>query len=427
MHCPNKRVRRELAAEGILPHEFWSNWEFCTFDVECFMDPEEDSRNGLLIHRLVSIAVKSSFGSEKESEHYLQRENMEPLSCRVLVQDFLSLLVHLRGEMFKYIPKSVIDGQARYLQITKSKDFRKRPVERQAVVWEKLRFLNGCLALRIYSYNGERYDHNVVWAPMMDIFADDQAHFDNLSIIRRGTGIMQFSDGALIFRDFLNMTSPMSLDKFSESCGITDAEKTTFPYELFSDIETLRQTVEFPAFKHFRSSLANDKSKFIEELEKLVTDNVRNGIWQNTAAANSFFGFEPPIQFEAQGDKFFIAPGNLAYAKTALHTSPKKYYSSKKVYKDEKCESMEDYLKIYNMNDCILLVKCIRSYAEGFFKSWQVNIHEKMSLPGVAQHLAFKYYDEKATAIYTLGKSFTEYNEKIRQQLHGGMTLAKGS
>ena len=66
MHRPCTKVRNELVAEGILPDENWHNWHFATFDVECFMDDLHTERGVRSIHRLVSIAVKASFGNSNE-------------------------------------------------------------------------------------------------------------------------------------------------------------------------------------------------------------------------------------------------------------------------------------------------------------------------------------------------------------------------
>ena len=423
MHRPCTKIRDELVAEGILPEANWHNWHFATFDVECFMDDVHTELGVRSIHRLVSIAVKSSFGDLKE--HYFERMDMNPWSVKVLVQDFLSTLVYLRGEMFKHLPKSVIEGHKKYLAIVKSPDFRKQSVVRQKKVWDKLRFLTNCLALRIYSWNGERYDHNVVWAPIMDVFQNMEESFKNLNIIRRGTGIMEFSDRNLIFRDFLNMTSPMSLEKFALSCCVFVTSKTTFPYEHFRDMRTLRAATSFPAYNTFRSSLCQNKSAFVQELEDLTSHNVIEGIWSHWSEVNKVFNFDPPIRFSSSENGLVVVhPEDLAIATDQLHTSPKKFFTSKAIF-DETCTTMADYLKTYNMNDVILLVECVKSYAQGFFDTWGVNIHEQMSLPGVAQNLAFQFYHEKETAIYTFGKNFKTYNDQIRRQLHGGMTLAK--
>ena len=129
MHRPCTKVRNELVAEGILPDEKWHNWHFATFDVECFMDDVDLDVGVRSVHRLVSIAVKSSFG--EKSEYYFEREDMDPFSLKVLVQDFLSTLVYLRSEMFKYIPDSILEGRKKYVNIVKMKSFRQRSVERQ--------------------------------------------------------------------------------------------------------------------------------------------------------------------------------------------------------------------------------------------------------------------------------------------------------
>ena len=422
MHRPCDKIRNELVAEGILPDYSWHNWEFATFDCECLMDEvgDEFARGVKFIHRLTSIAIKTSFG--EPGEYYLERKDMDPWSVKTLVQDFLLTLVQIRRDMFDKLPQSVIDGRTRYFNITKSKDFKKRPVERQANAWKKLRFLDNCLALRIYSWNGERYDHNVLWAPLLDVLAGMGETFKRFTIIRRGSGIMQFTDGALIFRDFLNMTSPMKIEKFAQSCGITDVSKTTFPYEYYRNIESLRTATAFPSYRVFRSSLCQDKSRFATELETLVSENIRTGKWPDSAEASKVFGFEPPITFTSDDGNYTICQADRRHALELLHTSPKKFFESKEIF-DKNCSTMADYLKNYNLNDVILLVRCIKAYAAGFFRSWQVNIHEQMSLPGVAQNLAFRYYEEKETAIYTFGKNFKNYNDQIRKQLHGGMTL----
>ena len=424
MHRPSTSVRDALVAEGILPDSTWHNWHFATFDVECFMDDQVAVGGIRSTHRLVCAAIKSSFGDKDSSEHYLQRENMDPWAVKGLVQEILSTLIHLRAEMFKYIPTSVIEGRNRYSNTVRSKDFRKRSVERQAIALEKLRFLDKCLALRIYSFNGERYDHNVIWAPLMDVFTnmDDTR---KSCIIRRGTGIMEFTDGALVFRDFLNMTCPMSLERFAKSCGITEVSKTTFPYEEYRDITNLRTIKEFPPYDRFRSSLSKSNDANLDQLEKLVTNNFRDKIWETVDDVNKFFGFNPPIRFVAEGGQWSISKDSITDANKIVTSCPKKYFESKKIFSEE-CLNMEDYLRIYNLNDVILLDKCIKAYAKGFFDSWGVNIHENMSLPGVAQKLAFQFYDEEATAIYTFGKKFQKYNEEIRSQLHGGMTLGTG-
>ena len=422
LHRPDETIRNELIAENILPPE-WRNWNFATFDVECFMEKVQSYTGPQSIHRLVTISLKTTFGNP--STFYFQRENMKPLSVRRLIQDFVSKLVYLRKEMFKTIPDTVIEGQKHYSKIIQSKDFKNRSVEKQAKVRAKLHYLDDCLSLKIYSWNGERYDHNVVWAPILDVMSSLEDDFRHLSIIRRGTGIMQFSDGGLIFRDFMNMTSPMSLDDFVKSCRVPDGSKTTFPYEHFSTIEELEKATEFPAYAKFRSSLCKTTAGFIDELEKLVNKNLQSGFWTSGEEASSYFGFEPSINFACTAGEYKITAADVDRISAMMSCSPIKYFDSKEIFKTE-CKTMADYLRIYNLNDVIILEKCVTAYAKGFYNDWGVNIHDKMSLPGVAQDLAFRYYDANATAIYSFSKNFTDYNREIRKNLLGGMTLVTG-
>ena len=47
-------------------------------------------------------------------------------------------------------------------------------------------------------------------------------------------------------------------------------------------------------------------------------------------------------------------------------------------------------------------------------------------MPGIAQHIAFKYYDEKCCPVYSFSQKFSELNADIRSQLFGGMTVVLG-
>ena len=44
-------------------------------------------------------------------------------------------------------------------------------------------------------------------------------------------------------------------------------------------------------------------------------------------------------------------------------------------------------------------------------------------MPGIAEHIAYKYYADDACPIYSFGPKFSFLNEQIREQLLGGMTM----
>ena len=195
---------------------------------------------------------------------------------------------------------------------------------------------------------------------------------------------MQFTYGTLVFRDFLNFSNPMSLDAFSRSCGITEESKTCFPYELYTDIAVLKHIKEFPAYPEFRSSLTRKTDAFFDELLELVTEKRKDNFWQSSNDVNEFFKFSKYIQFEFQENGTVKISADQMEIKKILDTSPRKFYESKVIFQN-KCSSMADFLRLYNLNDVILLEKCVREYAKGFFETWKINIHQYMSLPGVAQ------------------------------------------
>ena len=86
---------------------------------------------------------------------------------------------------------------------------------------------------------------------------------------------------------------------------------------------------------------------------------------------------------------------------------------------------MAEYLAEYNLLDCRVLLEAIEVYAQGFYDSWKVDIHQSLSLPSISQKLAYKLYNKNAPPIVTFGKKFSQYNADIRSQLFGGMTLLR--
>ena len=122
---------------------------------------------------------------------------------------------------------------------------------------------------------------------------------------------------------------------------------------------------------------------FYDELIDLSNEKLTSGYWKTVDDIDNFFQFSQKPHFEFENGKIVRVAfdGELS---SFLHTSPRKFYTSKIIFM-ETCKTMADYLRQYNLNDVILLEECVRTYAKGFFDSWGVNIHLKMSLPGVAQ------------------------------------------
>ena len=91
---------------------------------------------------------------------------------------------------------------------------------------------------------------------------------------------MQLQFDVFSFRDFMNYTSPMSLAAFSKSCGIQDISKSVFPYELYTDVQQLRNEKDFPAYKEFQSSLGRRfNPSYVKEMKEIAKANLISGEW----------------------------------------------------------------------------------------------------------------------------------------------------
>ena len=91
---------------------------------------------------------------------------------------------------------------------------------------------------------------------------------------------MQLQYDLFSFRDFMNYTSPMSLSAFCKSCGIEEISKSIFPYELYDDVQQLRDATEFPDYKYFLSSLGKKfNADYILELKEIAKTKFESGQW----------------------------------------------------------------------------------------------------------------------------------------------------
>ena len=74
----------------------------------------------------------------------------------------------------------------------------------------------------------------------------------------------------------------MSLDKFAQSCGVTEISKTIFCYEKWSSPKEIASATSFPDYKDFTSSLSKLKDEqMVHEFSKLVNFRLKAGIWNS--------------------------------------------------------------------------------------------------------------------------------------------------
>jgi len=153
---PNDKLRQQLVDEKILPSLDYHNMNFAVFDVETLMvEPSSWDITGLIsIHKLATIAVVTNFGPKRE--HFMYRRDMGPNGLKLLVEEFVDLLMTLRLEMTQNIPTSIINGLTNFYSIVKTEEFKKLSPIQKADVYGKIRILKDLISLRNYSWNGER-------------------------------------------------------------------------------------------------------------------------------------------------------------------------------------------------------------------------------------------------------------------------------
>ena len=369
------------------------------------------------LHRIGTIGIRVSFGDNRAV--FLHRESMEPQCLNRLIEQFVITLIRYRLEMLEFLPKSIIEGLEKYRIMKESSDFKKLSVCEKSKLVQKLRILEDFTTLRIYGWNGESFDLAALLAPLVDVLSRDQKTFSQMHVIRRGAGVMELKYGNLIFRDFMNYSSPMTLDAFAKSCGEFEISKTTFPYEYYSGPGELLSNGIFPKYRHFRTILTKTDPKYVQEFIQIVNRKITEDNW-NTSDIENYYFCEAIPEISIEDGVLVITDENSLMER--LHTSPAKYEESLKEF-ELNCSTMLDYLERYNLRDCELLEKSIKKYAGGFLKDWNINIHESMSLPGFAQTMCYEHFDQSSPAIFSFGKSFREFNQDVRANLHGGMTM----
>ena len=176
------------------------------------MSPGETENQDLTLHKLATIGFVQSFGEGKR-EYFFYRRDMSKESLKKMVEEFVDQMEQSQKEMAKLLPESIEAGLESYSKMVNQKDFKKLAPDVKAPVYRKLSYLRNILKLPVYSWNGEKYDLNVLLGPLVEAFQRNEKQFSRMNVIKRGTSFMEIQYGSITMRDFLNYTSPMKLSK----------------------------------------------------------------------------------------------------------------------------------------------------------------------------------------------------------------------
>ena len=117
-----------------------------------------------------------------------------------------------------------------------------------------------------------------------------------------------------------------------------------------------------------------------------------------------------------------VVTDKIAMSKV-LHTSLRKFLRSKAEF--EKCLTMLDFLRWYNLLDCELLYRAIKNFAAGFLKDWNTNIHRFKSVSSHLLGIILNYFKILISCPGSRSTSHTNTTMKKRVLfIHSGQNSA---
>ena len=228
--------------------------------------------------------------------------------------------------------------------------------------------LKNFITTPVYGYNSSRYDLAIIFDLIVKVFDESGIDRKTVHLLKKGTAYFSCVFGNLHFKDLLNFTCPMSLDRYLKT-WTSDCVKMVYPYELFSSIDEIRAQKTFPEIEDFKTALK-------PEIDEEVYGQCR-------------------AEYERRRS---LAPGD-----------------------PEKWENFEDYLKFYNLSDVkpasLALMKQFETYLENF-GSYPNHF---LGLPSFAKYSMFSLYDESCPHIFTFPDT-SDATKVFREGIIGGLT-----
>ena len=354
----------QLLKSGYLPSEAkeFRKTKFIVFDIESI-----EEKTGVMTkrtleiaqHKILSIALGTNFGF-KWSQY---RQNSSPDAAFELIENFLhqiSLLQESYSEQFPdyfYGALETLESDLKESCISRAK---------KSYLIRLKCYLEKYLLMDIYSFNGGRYDLNVM-APYL--LPSLKRRYNKVRLLKKNTSYFSIETDLFCFKDVLHFTTPQRLSDYLAQNSIEET-KSIFPYTAFSSIEDMIKSKEFPSYESFYSELLQ------ANVEKADYEKAKN-------------------EFEFR----LTLPSN----------DPKKM------------KNFADWLLFYNELDCVPLSKAVNQSFSHFFKSFGSDPSWCLSLPTFSQTCLFDAYDKKAPLSYSFSPKMSELRELFRKNLLGGL------
>ena len=353
---------------NVLPQSSKINDNFIFWDIESVLPVSQEIFGKSRVHhmhKLVSISANAHINGEHTTKVWTVDDSSEESEIK-LVENFLEFCQTQNEKM-------VLDKSLKLCYdklCIMSKDLRNGKKNENFDLDEisKLKsHVESQMELSLFGYNSSRYDLTIIFAHLCKVL--DKQKFDrkNVSLLKKGLAYFSIKIGSLHFKDLMNFSSPMPLDRYLK-IWTNSSYKLIYPYELFKSIEEIRNCKTFPPIEKFKTSL------------------------------------KPQVD-------------------VTLYTECKKLFDEKMSLPDsdpEKWSSFEDYLKFYNISDVypasLALLKQFSTYLNNF-GSYPMPC---LGLPSYAKKCMFDLYNPDSSSIFTFPDK--ENTNLFRFGIIGGLT-----
>ena len=424
-------VRKFLEKNNFIPANFSQN-HFCTFDIESLGVTDNAGQltaksSEISEQKIVTIGFSTTFGvpSKVISRNSFSHEDY--------ISFYKEIVAHMRVMALEYaktLPECIFESITKInaiLDKDRKSESNKLDVHRKTLLERGLFYLKQITKMRIYGYNSEKYDQPLILPGILSVL---KLRPSDIDVIRRGTGVMMISltlpDFEVLYLDAYNLTAGGTLSVFAETFG-AEVSKGTFPYEYFQTVDQMKACTIFPNYDAFKSSLKfpdrdNFDSKFRKAFEKARVE------LNLTADQYLTLMSIPHSNYESLSDDPFDLPETIDFSNVHCTLDPMIYIDNFIEYnflkRNHFIQNMMDFLCVYNRKDCDILKQALLNYCELFKSNLNVNPLDFLTLPGMAETVLWRYFDE------TIGSPFSirerEINELIHKNNLGGATIIIG-
>ena len=380
---------------------------FISYDIETINDKTDTRIFGvtkeLSTQRLISIAVTKNFGDNRTVA--FKRKELSEDSYFDLLREFRSCLFKFHNEFNANLPKKLKDSfekiQTEMRLDNNAEPSLKMPFQKREILKRCYFEIKKLMELPVVGFNSEHFDLPILLPGLLRIWGTK-----TVDTVRRGTGIMILRLEPFVFIDARNFTAGSSLIKFGKAWG-AETNKSLFPYEAFNKISELNECKNWPPYSKFSSVLSKQKvDNFSESLLFYLS--------QTTLDVN--YVLQKLFQIENISEIDCIIPNSIC---------PIEYLNNfiefEKLKNSGVIQNMYDYLLLYNQKDTELLSEAFQNYINAFINTFGLSPLDYYSLPGMAERILWKNYDNQMNEAFSLPSFCGDINQIIRANLQGGL------